>query len=317
MALYATDHAYPPPPSILAAYGIVAANVYVSGRYAQDAAHVRALRAAGIAPWPNYEVGLWELVSNRAAGRAAGQRGIADAIRCGFPADGTIWFPFSVDVSVSPTQYPQIAEAFRGVQEVNAGRFLISCYGQGGLIAYLRQNRVIDQKGWLSASTSFPGYDRNSPHVCVYQEIGDYIPGHSTDRNVITDVHALHAWWPEGSPHAAPPTPQEEEDDMLYFAISTNPTTKAQRGWVIGPNGVREVSVDEVTSAARMAGKTPAQCSDVDVVRARGHLNAVTVAPPVELGPVTVNMQGGSADPAAVKAAVVDALNSTSLTVRP
>lgn len=199
--LYAFDAAFPAPPAVYRANGGIAANVYVSGNYGQSAAHVGALRSGGLGAWPNYEVGLWELVSNRAAGQAAGRRGIADAIRCGFPANGTIWFPFSVDVSVNPTQYNQVAEAFRGIQDVNAGRFLISFYGQGGLASYLRQNRIINQKCWLSASSSFPGYNQNSPDICLWQQVGNFIPGYSTDRNVITDVASLPAYWPSGSPY--------------------------------------------------------------------------------------------------------------------
>lgn len=199
--LYAYDAAFPAPGVVYKAHGGVAANVYVSGTYAQNASHVAALRLAGIAPWPNYERGLWELVSNRAAGQAAAKIGIADAIRCGFPSNGTIWFPFSVDVSVNPTQYSQVADAFQGIQDINNGRYLISCYGQGGLIQYLRAHKVIDQKGWLSSSSSFPGYNRDSPDVCIYQEFGNFITGYSTDRNTITDVTALHAWWPDHSPY--------------------------------------------------------------------------------------------------------------------
>lgn len=213
MTLYAFDAASPPSGSIgsalgaglvYKAHGGIAANVYVSGNFAQDAAHVNGLRADGIAPWSNYEVGLWELVQDGddyAAGVRAGTRGIADAIRCAFPSNGTIWFPFSIDVSLDPTRFWEAANAFRGIQSINAGRFCISCYGEGALISYLRSHGVIHEKGWLSSSTSFPGYDRNSPDICVWQEVGNFIPGHNTDRNVITDPYALKAWWPTDSPY--------------------------------------------------------------------------------------------------------------------
>jgi hypothetical protein len=200
--LFAFDAAFPPLGSVYLANGGIAANVYVSGNYAQDAAHVAGLRAAGIAPWPNYEVGLTELISDRATGQRAGLRGINDAIRCSFPANGSIWFPFSVDVSVDPTQYWKVRDAFLGVQDVNAGRYLISCYGQGGLISYLRAQGIINQKGWLSASSAFPGYSQASLDICMWQQVGNFISGYSTDRNVITDVSSLRAWWPNGSPYA-------------------------------------------------------------------------------------------------------------------
>lgn len=227
--LFAFDAAFPAPGAVYRANGGIAANVYVSGNYAQDATHVRGLRAAGVAPWPNYEVGLWELVSNRPAGQAAGRRGIADAIRCSFPANGTIWFPFSVDVSVDPTRYNQVAEAFRGIQDVNAGRYLISFYGQGGLAAYLRQNRIINQKCWLSASTSFPGYNASSPDICVWQQVGNFIPGYSTDRNVITDPYALNAWWPDGSPYGGSEVVTQADADLI---------AKTLWNWLFSPGGV-------------------------------------------------------------------------------
>lgn len=202
--LYAFDAAFPAPASVYKANGGIAENVYVSGAYAQDAARVTGSRNAGLGPWPNYERGLWELVdsgNDYQAGVTAGQIGIADAIRCGFPANGSIWFPFSIDVSLDPTRYGEAGNAFRGIQAVNAGRYRISCYGQGGLISYLKANGFIHEKGWLSASTSFPGYNASSPDVCIWQQIGNFIPGYSTDRNVITDPYALGAWWPAGSPY--------------------------------------------------------------------------------------------------------------------
>lgn len=199
--LYAFDAAFPAPPSVYKSSGGIAANVYIAGNYAQGAAHVAALRAAGVGPWPNYEVGLWELVSNRSAGQAAGRSGIAGARNAGFPNNGTIWFPFSVDVAVDPTRYYQVADAFRGIQDVNIGQYLISFYGQGGLAAYLRANHIINQKCWLSASASFPGWNPSSSDICIWQQVGNFISGYSTDRNVITDVAALHAWWPSNSPY--------------------------------------------------------------------------------------------------------------------
>jgi hypothetical protein len=209
MTLYAFDAADPPKDkygndvaaSVYKAAGGIAANVYVSGKFAQTPAHVARLRAGGIGPWPNYEVGLWELVSNRSAGQGAARQGIGDAIRCGFPANGTIWFPFSVDVSVPPSRYGEVGEAFKGINDVNDGRFIIACYGQGGLIDYLHAKGLTQGKGWLSGSSSFPGFNPASPNVCLVQEVGSPVP--STDRNIITDAKALHAWWPAGSTYAS------------------------------------------------------------------------------------------------------------------
>ena len=212
MVLYAYDAAYAPNLASIKSSSGIAMNCYVSGTYAVDATWVNKIRAAGLGAWPNYERGLWELMQSAndyVAGQQAAQVGIADAIRCGFPKNGTIWFPFSVDVNVDPTRYNEVGSAFDGINNVNAGRYLISFYGQGGLGHYLRATNRIKEKIWLSSSYGFPGYNRDSAEVCIYQLIGDgsdpfgerhpTVP--STDTNIITDVKALKAWWPNGSPY--------------------------------------------------------------------------------------------------------------------
>jgi hypothetical protein len=204
MTLYAFDAAFPPDPSVYAANGGIACNEYMVANFAQGAARIAADRAAGVAPWPNWERLPDALVSNRSVGQAAGNEGFAAAIAAGFPSNGTIIYPYSVDVSVDPTNYHLVGDAFLGINDVNHGRFLISCYGQGGLISYLRQQGLTQGLGWLSGSTSFPGYNQASPDICMWQEVGNFIPGASTDRNVITNVAALHAYWPDGSPYALP-----------------------------------------------------------------------------------------------------------------
>jgi hypothetical protein len=223
LVLYAFDAAYPPDLATLKAAGGVAVNCYVSGSYAVTPSWVNQVRAAGLGAWPNYERNLWELVSTRVEGAAAARVGIGDAVRCGFPSDGTIWFPFSVDVDVPPARYHQVADAFRGVQDVNAGRYRISCYGQGDLIKYLRSARVITEKGWLSSSYGFPGWDPASGDICVYQLYGDgWLPQRAarhptingTDTNIITDPAALGAWWPDGSPYGKGLT-MAQLDDLL------------------------------------------------------------------------------------------------------
>lgn len=206
--LYAYDAAFAPDLNAIKANGGVAVNCYIAGQYAVDAQWVNKIRATGLAPWPNYEVALWELVSNRATGRAAATRAIAAAKACGFPSNGSIYFPFSVDVNVSPSQYSSVGEAFKGINDVNKGQYLIACYGQGGLIDYLHNQGLTQGKGWLSASSSFPGWNPDSSNVCLVQGHRrvtggwQYLPSPvaNTDQNTITDINALRAWWPNSSP---------------------------------------------------------------------------------------------------------------------
>jgi hypothetical protein len=208
MVLHAYDGAYLRAVTQVKAVGGIAMNLYVSGMYAVPTGYANTVRAAGVGCWPNYEVGLWELVSNKAAGEAAARRGVADAIRAGFPADGTIWFPFSVDVNVPPSRYGEVGAAFDGINAVVAGRFLVGCYGQGGLIDYLHNTGRTHAKGWLSSSSSYPGFNPASPNVCLVQQhdangnwINTDVP--NSDINTITDVANLHAWWPAKSKYGA------------------------------------------------------------------------------------------------------------------
>ncbi|HEY2088592.1 MAG TPA: hypothetical protein VGH54_21555 [Mycobacterium sp.] len=270
--LFAFDAAFPPPGSTYKANGGIATNVYLVGNFAQGAAHVKAQRAAGIAPWPGYELQPGELISDRPTGQAAGRAGIAAAIAAGFPADGSIWFQFSVDTAVATTDYHKVRDAFLGIQDVNAGRFRISCYGQGGLISYLRAQHAIAEKGWLSASSSFPGFNPSSPDICMWQQVGNFIPGYSTDRNVITDVAALHAWWPDNSPYVGDGDMTDDASvtkivrEELQFALGYlggHPNTRYGPGPTVGnllPNGGVAVAsgVDPIPTPAQIAAAVKA-----------------------------------------------------------
>jgi hypothetical protein len=315
--LFASDHAFPPPPSVLKAAGIIASNVYVSGQYAQSASHVNALRAAGLGAWPNYERGLWELVSNRSAGQAAARIGIEGAIRCEFPADGTIWFPFSVDVNVPTSSYGAVADAFRGIQDINAGRYLISFYGQGDLAKYLRANRIIDQKCWLSASTAFPGWSASSPDICIWQQVGNYIPGYSTDRNVITDVSALHAHWPADSPYANSSTgddmtPEEHQflqdtrqwvSDIRYAVVTSDPPLRTIAQNAVNAGNSATAAGNNATKAATKAGTdTVAAVNALDFPTTAEIVAAIKADPPV------VNLSLSDAQLAALVTAIAAAL---------
>ncbi|HEY2088514.1 MAG TPA: hypothetical protein VGH54_21165 [Mycobacterium sp.] len=268
--LFAFDAAFPAPGSVYKANGGIATNVYVVGNFAQGADHVKAQRAAGIAPWPGYELQPDELISDRPTGQAAGRAGIAAAVAAGFPADGSVWFQFSVDTAVATTDYHKVRDAFLGIQDVNAGRFRISCYGQGGLISYLRAQHTILEKGWLSASSSFPGFNPSSPDICMWQQVGNFIPSYSTDRNVITDVAALHAWWPDNSPYGGLDMAMTDADAKVFWDhafASTNPADPAlHHGYEWLANAAR--AVNDLPTAAEIVAALPTAAQIAAAVKA-------------------------------------------------
>jgi hypothetical protein len=163
---------------------------------------VRQIHALGMGFLPNWERGAGFLVScSRAEGVAAGREAVAALRALGVPDDGTVACPFSWDVNVAPSQYARCGIAADGIIDGLAGRYLFTAYGQGGLIDYFARTGRLQSEGWLSASSSFPGYDAASPRVALVQRVGSPVPG--TDQNILTDPANVHAWWPAGSPYAA------------------------------------------------------------------------------------------------------------------
>lgn len=304
MVLYAFDAASLIDLASVKSNGGIAVNAYVSGMFAVPKGYAQTVQKAGLGSWPNHEIGLWDLVSNRAAGQNVGRVSIANAIRAGYPANNTIWFPHSVDVNCPPDRFPDVAASFLGVQDFNAGRFKISLYGEGQLANYLRTKNIISEKCWLSSSYGFPGYDRNSADVCIYQLIGDgWEPFHerhptigSTDTNIITDISALHALWPTGSTYIGSDefmsmTPAERTALLKDIAKEVwetsvqrvDPVTQApnsrfhtMREWLTGislqlaaaADASKEVPVDVAALAAGLAPLLNAASIDASAVAA-------------------------------------------------
>jgi hypothetical protein len=166
------------------------------------ARRVHQIHELGMGFLPNWERGASYLVTaSHAQALAAGNEAVAALRALEVPDDGTIACPFSWDVNVAPSQYAHCGAVADGIIEALAGRYRFTAYGQGGLIDYFARTGRLQSEGWLSASSSFPGYDAASPRVALVQRVGSPVPG--TDQNIVTDPANVHAWWPPGSPYAA------------------------------------------------------------------------------------------------------------------
>ncbi|MGZ4524099.1 MAG: hypothetical protein ACXVXO_11895 [Mycobacteriaceae bacterium] len=202
----AYDAAYAPSLATVRQAGGVAVNHYLTGIYAGSSTQPRLARAAGLGCILTYEQGPSELVgTSRAYGRMVGQRAVTAAVAAGAPADGSVAIFFSVDVNVANAG--DCDQAFLGIRDACAGKFQVRAYAQGSVIDHLAAAGITGGKGWLAAPTSWPGFNPSSPNVCLVQRVGTDVPG--TDLNDITDINALGAWWPDGSPYGDDMTPDE------------------------------------------------------------------------------------------------------------
>jgi hypothetical protein len=202
-SLYTYDAAYAPKLSTVAKTpGAVAINGYLTGVYANTTTQPAAARAAGLGFIPTYEEGRSELVgASRASGRRVGDK-IAAAFRAkGIPLDGSVAVYPSVDVPVAAGSADACNAGWQGIRDVLGGDVSVRAYAEGAVIDALGKAGLVDGKCWLAAPTSWPGFDVNDPRICMVQLVGTNVPG--TDRNhLITDPHAIGAWWPDGSPYA-------------------------------------------------------------------------------------------------------------------
>lgn len=179
--------------------GAVAMSHYLTGQHAQTSAQPQDIRAAGMGAVLNYERAAGELVgASRAKGQEVARAALA-GVDADCPRDGTVAIYFSVDVFVAGDRLSVCDEAFAGINDVVGDAFIVKTYGEGALIDHLVAKGLVEGKQWLSASSSFPGYNPHSNNVCLVQQVGAFVPG--TDRNLITDTDAIGAWWPAGSVH--------------------------------------------------------------------------------------------------------------------
>lgn len=221
MTRFMYDAAYAPSLSAVKAHGGLGMSCYLTGDYASTSPQPAKLRAAGLFALGNYERGAGELVScgydrgveiGKEAATAFIAKGAPRNTRL-TPAKKRLAIYFSVDVNVRVSDFPAVGKAFDGIKKGLAGRFDPRVYGEGALIDYLIKTKRVTGPQWLSASSSFPGYDASSPHVGLVQKVGSPVGG--TDQDVITcDPSELGAWWPAGTT-----TPTKEVDPLAGYTL--------------------------------------------------------------------------------------------------
>lgn len=235
-ALYCFDAAYAPDLAKVKAAGGVAVNGYLTGRYESTTTQPAAARAAGLGWIATYEEAASELVgASRATGQAVGQKILAAFKRLSIPLDGTVAVYPSVDVyDGTPTD---CNTAWQGIRDVIAGKISVRVYAEGAVIDALHKGGLLDGPGWLSASTGYPGYNPGDPNVCMVQLTGQS-PVSGTDADhLITDPHALGAWWPDGSPYGAQVALTQADIQLLLDTPVYDPITKTNkplRNFIVG-----------------------------------------------------------------------------------
>ena len=222
MSVYAYDGAYARNLDQMVAGGAVAVSVYLTGNFAVPKSWVDLVHSRGLGVVLNYEQAADELVyAGFAGGEAAGQRAVAAALALGAPTDGNESIVFSVDVNVPTGAFASVGAAFDGINAALAGRFLANYYGEGALGEYLIATGRVKQnvKFWLSASSSFPGFNPASPHVALVQLVGSPVAG--TDQDRFTDPAGIHAWWPASSPYGVDmPLTDAEKKQLIDGTVS-------------------------------------------------------------------------------------------------
>lgn len=164
-------------------------------------------RSKGLGVWPNAEGPADFLATcTPAQAQVMAANALAAATALGFPTNKTISYPFSWDVNIPRANYGKCADNARAVIQGLGDKFLFTAYAQGGLIDYFKSQGLLQAKGWLSASSSWPGFNPKSPNIAMVQShdadgnwINTAVPG--TDVNTVIDPHALGAWWPANSPY--------------------------------------------------------------------------------------------------------------------
>jgi hypothetical protein len=271
--LHAFDAASPTIPiQAMVQHGAIVAPVYFrgtpGGMQPSDAARVKALRAAGLAPWPN-----WESTADffRTATlddcRWAGRDALQHARACGFPDDGSLSIPFSFDYQANSHDFPLLHDKLEAAQESLGGAYRACSYAQSGLISYLHGHGFGDVGHWLMASTWGLPYNITQPGVAIVQShhadgswFNSPIPG--TDANVVTQPDKIAAWWPDGSEFANMPTAKEIAAEVVAEVFGhkvqtpdNNDPTFTQI--LIGLRG-RSLALTPAALAKAVAAKMPA-----------------------------------------------------------
>jgi hypothetical protein len=234
MTVYLFDEAYAPNLDAVKANSGIAMSVYLTGNYAGTCAQPGALLAAGLGVLGNYEQAADELLTaGHAGGVSVGQRAAAAYIGKGAPSGTGLGIAFSVDVNAPPSSFPAIGQAFDGIIQGLAGRFVALCYGEGALIDYLVQTGRVPPVNWLSASSSYPGWNPDAADVALVQQFGTNVPGTDEDKITNTAIYR-YIWWPAWATPSGGGTLILGADDIAAVASAVwNQSFEASQG--VGP----------------------------------------------------------------------------------
>jgi len=240
-------------------------------------ARVGQIRALGMGFLPNWERGAAYLLScGKAGGLTAGKEAVAALRVLGVPDDGTVACPFSWDTYITPSLYPQCGQVADGIIAGLGGRYRFSAYAQGGLLDWFHATGRMKVKGWLSGSSSFPGFNAAGANVGMVQShnaTGNWIttPVPGTDINTVTDPRALGAWWPPGSPYATGDDMADPSDVYTAKLVGAfgallkhggvladlNTQTAQLEAWMNAEFTAIEAMLDPAKFASALAAKLP------------------------------------------------------------
>jgi hypothetical protein len=228
VTVYAFDGASPFDLAAAKANGAAVITGYVIGRPGGldpiSKARVDQILGMGLGFLPNAE--LAADFFNWCTPAQAQQMGADTAAACkrlGMPADSTVAAPASFDFDFTDyeTKYQKLLAYGRGLVG-----FLPRAYGPQGFLDYITQpGRMPGTKHWLMMSTFNRPYNPASASVCMVQQhtlsgawLNSPVPG--TDVNTITDITAVHAWWPANSTLGGPLKLDAEDFAKIHADIA-------------------------------------------------------------------------------------------------
>lgn len=291
------DAAYQPNLAAVRAAGAIAINGYLTGKFATTTTSPAAAHAAALGWIATYEEGPAELVgATRAQGVAVGEK-IAAAWRThGIPDDGSVAVFPSVDIRVAAADAASCDNGWMGIRDVLKSGASLRGYAEGAVIDHLAARGLVDGKCWLSASSSYPGYNVHDENVCMIQQVGSSVGGTDTNH-IITDPYALGAWWPPGSPYVTPggfmSLTSAQQDDLYQRVLELAP-----RYYTVDAEGAAHV-VPKGTKGA-VAAHALDDVSGNYIIRAiramEARLDALEKAEPAAAPPNVLTITGGQID---------------------
>jgi hypothetical protein len=178
-----------------------------------SAAEQAGLLAAGLSI-----VYVWEWYNQRAAiaGYIGGRNDAQEAIRqvraLSAPAGTCIYYVLEDPTRIPSSQWPQVFEYLRGVNEIHANTgYAIGGYGGQALVEASIQ-RNLCKYGWQVG-----GWSTGVSNLChLYQRLG-YVLNNTCDENACLQQD----WgnWPRISPPPPPPPPPQGDDDEMALHI--------------------------------------------------------------------------------------------------